>query len=399
MPLTIDLRKMLPARLMAKGSPSELLEGTMENQYIGQMSTAEGPLSAMLCIDSDRPTEFMIQWSGESPSRAGGCGFNAAFSGTSITLTPRVVYEVNQLGGLFAPAQLSDDQKKWVRESSAQLETTATGLAGQWSGPNGSSGSVVLDPYPVPAPIIAHQCATWSDFKNWADQRKAEKNGQWFRGHGDATFPLRTTLHRLGRYRLERYVSDELIRFNSQAEAVLNRRLHLNDKDEYSTVMGLARHHGMPTPLLDWTASPYIAAFFAFSDAIENRSSRASASKVRIFALSSEFVMRLSAPTIVLPFTQPYINALTIGPLHNPRLSAQQGGFLVTNVGNIESHIKEMERHAGVNYIFAADVPASLAPQVLKDLAFMGLTASTMFPGLDGMGLTIKHEMLFDQPT
>ncbi|OQA92726.1 MAG: FRG domain protein [Elusimicrobia bacterium ADurb.Bin231] len=26
------------------------------------------------------------------------------------------------------------------------------------------------------------------------------------------------------------------------------------------------RHHGFPSPLLDWSASPYIAAFFAFED-------------------------------------------------------------------------------------------------------------------------------------
>ena len=92
------------------------------------------------------------------------------------------------------------------------------------------------------------------------------------------------------------------------------------------------------------------------------------------------------------------MSTLTIGPLHNPRLSAQQGGFLVTNVGNLEAHIRGVETQLGVQHLYAADIPAAVAAEALSDLAFMGLTAATMFPGLDGVGRMTKLEMLLKQP-
>ena len=35
--------------------------------------------------------------------------------------------------------------------------------------------------------------------------------------------------------------------------------------------MTYLRHHGFPSPLLDWTLSPYIAAFFAFNEAHDDK--------------------------------------------------------------------------------------------------------------------------------
>ena len=38
------------------------------------------------------------------------------------------------------------------------------------------------------------------------------------------------------------------------------------EESSFRDYMGYLRHHGFPSPLLDWTRSPYIAAYFAFRD-------------------------------------------------------------------------------------------------------------------------------------
>ena len=45
--------------------------------------------------------------------------------------------------------------------------------------------------------------------------------------------------------------------------------------------------------------------------------------------------------------------------------------------------------------IVAADLPVQLASQALEDLAYMGLTAATLFPGLDGVCRMMRHKMSF----
>jgi hypothetical protein len=92
------------------------------------------------------------------------------------------------------------------------------------------------------------------------------------------------------------------------------------------------------------------------------------------------------------------VNSLMVGPLHNPRLQAQQSRFLVTNVGDLERFIRVMEQATGEQQLSAIDVPVSCATEALRDLAFMGLTAATMFPGLDGVGRMMKQDMSYDAP-
>jgi hypothetical protein len=269
------------------------------------------------------------------------------------------------------------------------------GLRGQWTGPDAIARSIEFKSMSKGVALVAEECNSWEKFKQWATQSRQNLDAAVYRGHGNRAFQLQTSLHRAGICRLDRYCAETLQQFHAQAEAALDLRLNMNDGGDYAVVLGLGQHHGLPTPLLDWTESPYIAAFFAFADAIESAASRPDATHVRIFALTNTFLNMASPPIVVLPYISPYALALAIPPRHNQRLQAQQGRFLVTNVVDLELYVRGLEAKVGKRLLHAIDVPISAASEALEDLAFMGVTAATMFPGLDGIGRKLRHQMAF----
>lgn len=119
-------------------------------------------------------------------------------------------------------------------------------------------------------------------------ESKHNKRGFLYRGQGNHIHPLKTTLERNGRERLslEQYhrlisvVRPQVESFTGKNWSILSSSdFHdLLDKSVYSafgtqtfqstySYMTYLRHYGFPSPLLDWTSSPQIAAFFAFRNA------------------------------------------------------------------------------------------------------------------------------------
>ena len=368
---------------------------TQPLQLFGNIDTAEDTIHAMMCMDIDRPEEAMLHFWGGTTAPAGAVLLRFLRKSVGVVeLELMSAYRTNERGGLWLPI-LSESEIEYVRGVRAVLQEKDGLLEGEWTHQSGKKGHITLRPPESSADLVPEKCSSWSDFKAWATRARDERDAVFFRGHGSNRFPLRTTLHRAGRHRLERYCAESLLEFQSHAEAVLGIRFNMSDPNDYSMLLGLAQHHGLPTPLLDWTNSPYIAAFFAFADAIESAESRPDDSHVRIYGLTREFV-RISSPSLVtLPFVSPYVAALSISARNNPRLYAQQEQFLVTNVGDAEQFLCSMEQRTGSKILMAADVPISSASEALEDLKFMGLTAATMFPGLDGVGQMMRHAMSF----
>ena len=367
------------------------------NQYFGEIIIDSCQhINAMLCIDKDKPNEGVLH-----------CWNN----------NPLVVIQTLPIAMLVKFEYSNDNNIKLVPQNFYHIESNSSigsikpelpqnisiigiyndcSINGNWSYGN-LAGTFTLEPITIDreSNFLINQFTTWKEFKDWASYKaRPDDNIAAFRGQGCSSFRLQTTFHRTERHRLERYCKEILFELQNHSEAVFNTRFDLSNPQHYATLLGLAQHHGLPTPLLDLTKSPYIAAFFAFSDALENQNR--GSKYVRIHGFTHNFINgNLYLNNVIVPYIAPYIVPLSISSVSNPRLHVQQGQFLVTNISDIESYLitKQDNQHS---LIVAVDISIDCIAEALKDLQYMGITAATLFPGIDGVCKMLKHQMLRD---
>jgi FRG domain len=157
--------------------------------------------------------------------------------------------------------------------------------------------------------------------------------------------------------------------------------------------LNLVQHHGYPTPLLDWTISPFIGAYFAFRNLRRGRF--APDQKVRIFILDGrQWVNDWEASVVMAPAFR-HLTLLEPLAINNPRATPQQSVSSVTNVDDIETYIRNGETIRGTNYLRAIDLAVDDRRIVMQELALMGVNAGSLLPGLDGACEQLR-ERFFD---
>lgn len=229
----------------------------------------------------------------------------------------------------------------------------------------------------------ALQLNTWDEFKAWSLDLKKRDPSSIFRGVSHNHYNLRTSFHRTGRVDLERYRDSDFPAFNDVAETIGGLRFDSTSLDVGSS-WGFAQHHGFPTPLLDWTESPFVAAYFALNDWVSNHEIDKDSKSVRIYSLDGGFVNQNMPSVISMSDSYPRIWAFKPKSKGNQRLVFQQGIFLHSNIVCIEAYLAHLSARINRSILSAVDLPVRFAKEAIRELGYMGVNHMSLFPGLDG---------------
>ncbi|CAN7608036.1 FRG domain-containing protein [Rhizobium sp. LjRoot254] len=220
---------------------------------------------------------------------------------------------------------------------------------------------------------------TWEKFKSMVG--KMESDRFIFRGQSVCK-RLRTSFHRTNRRDLGKFVSQDIPTLHGVVTSKTKHFFDLTNNYQNAAFWNLLQHHGYPTPLLDWTHSPYVAAYFAFRE-------RASADadprrKIRIFMFDRAEWEGDYRQIYSVANVSPHFSILRPIALENPRAIPQQGICSITTVDDVEDYIELLGKQKSKSYLRVFELPYSERAAVLSELRLMGVAAGSLFPGIDG---------------
>lgn len=232
---------------------------------------------------------------------------------------------------------------------------------------------------------ILVQC--WDDYKIWVSQLIKSDEKYYFRGQRKPEWKLQTSFHRcseLTGISLNDYMKVIIPEVHYQVSSSEGAVADLRDIWQLGSFLARLQHHGFPTPLLDWTLSPYIAAFFAFKD-IDPYRPDTDYVTINIFDMG-KWAGRYAQ---TVDFFSPSFFVSGFRPLatNNHRMIRQMAVTTATNIPDLAKYLLAQPDH----YLYQIQLPSSERHSVMSELALMGITSMTMFPDFDGVCSFLKE--------
>lgn len=249
---------------------------------------------------------------------------------------------------------------------------------------------------------------TWTEFQ---ELLRLGRYKSWaFRGQSDASWSLASSL---SRYFVSFGVHPDAWSLQEwRIIRIFRRKAHLfldnvPAEDDIFQWLALMKHHGAPTRLLDFTWSPFVAAFFALEGA--TREAAVWALCVPRLRKAPEHLPEEYRGTVATrpmreagSFQRLYLNATVpfvgVGEPYvmNRRLVAQSGTFVTPSVvaQPVEAILATYPDSRSLLTKVVLETE-NLRDEAMEALYAMNVTPATLFPDLDGLARSMAFELEF----
>ncbi len=236
-----------------------------------------------------------------------------------------------------------------------------------------------------------------------------------FRGQIDANWKIESSLERflkpIGFSDFARKLEDYFIsEFRARAHHYISRDMLPRTKLGWLSLM---QHHGVPTRLIDFTESPFIALFFAF-DGHDGANNDAAVWAFDFSAIdndSFDYLKRFGRLSEDYEWVKSnrddafdkYVDGnshellwVTEPDLHNLRLENQKGTFLLS--GKLDKAVMSYLEESSNGKIVAKKlvIPGNFRSDIFRLLNSMGIDNRRIYPGLDGLAKDLSRKFHFE---
>lgn len=215
-----------------------------------------------------------------------------------------------------------------------------------------------------------------------------------FRGHGDSNWKLEPTLDRIIKSPLSPKRAAHLEAFKLETRG--RRGTNPPQLTEENDWWALGQHHGLKTPLLDWTHSPFVALYFAVSTAHKNktRSFTVYAFQQDTLKINNAFINNNDDIELIND-KKPTVKLIRPHSDENSRLVNQRGLFTRgPNNMDLEAWTKKFNQvPKGRIALLKIKAPTTGIQDCLRYLNRMNINHSTLFPDLTGASEYCNHHL------
>ncbi len=211
---------------------------------------------------------------------------------------------------------------------------------------------------------------SWPEFQIKVADLQARKAYIWRGQRKDLAWPLKSKFDRHFKSRDRERRNDLLKSKIEKFRKAMNQSYPQVPLGSDDNVWALGQHYGLKTPLLDWTLSPYIAAYFAFAEPSDGDD------QYRYVYALQKSISRL----IVKPSRQTFVEVIEKLDFPSPRFSVQRSVFTKALDGDdIETNVRRfIKLRPNRMLLVKFQIPASERKKCLDDLDMMNINYGTL---------------------